>query len=156
MTGETPAPRLRLPSAARLHQSREFQRVYTRGSRAAGQWITVVCLRRNDEAPPRLGVSVSKDNGSAVRRNKIKRLLREAFRHERPFLPRGIDVVLIPRVREEPVPLPVLREEVVRLCQRAAESRRRPDARLQRRKGGSRTGDRRGDGPARGTKDTAP
>lgn len=138
MTEPTKTPRLRLPSAARLHQSREFQRVYSRGSRAAGEWVTVVCLRRNDQEPPRLGVSVSKDHGSAVRRNKIKRLLREAFRHERPELPRGIDVVLIPRQREEPIPLPVLRAEVARLCHRAAEARARPPSRGPRGKGGSR------------------
>lgn len=129
MSEPSATPRLRLPSAARLHQSREFQRVYSRGSRAAGDWVTVVCLRRSDQKPPRLGVSVSKDHGSAVRRNKIKRLLREAFRHERPELPRGIDVVLIPRQRTEPIPLPELRAEIARLCRRAAEGRRRPDTR---------------------------
>ncbi len=122
--GPTPA-RLRLPSKGRLHSSREFQRVYQKGSRASGGLLTVVCLRRNDAGLPRLGLSVSKDHGSAVRRNKIKRLLREAFRHERHGLPRGIDVVLIPRPQEAHASFVDYRAEVVRLVEKALSQPRR-------------------------------
>jgi ribonuclease P protein component len=118
-------PRAKLPSAARLHQSREFQRVYKHGLRATGAWMTVVVLRQSEPRGVRLGVSVSKDHGSAVRRNKIKRLLREAFRLERHSLPKDIDVVLIPRQTEAHATLPELRAEVARLCPQALEQRRR-------------------------------
>jgi ribonuclease P protein component len=116
-----------LPSAARLKSQRDFRAVYQRGRRAAGQWLTVVVLRRRadgdaDAALPRLGVSVSKDHGGAVRRNKLKRLLREAFRLERRRLPRGLDVVLIPRQRDLRFPLAALRSEVVALVHRALSS----------------------------------
>jgi ribonuclease P protein component len=70
----------------------------------------------------RLGVSVSKDHGGAVRRNKLKRLLREAFRLERERLPRGLDVVLIPRQRDENFPLAAMRVELLQLVQRALQS----------------------------------
>ncbi len=128
-------PRARLPSQARLHQSREFQRVYKHGMRATGAWLTAVVLRQNVPKGVRLGVSVSKDNGSAVRRNKIKRLLREAFRLERHALPPDIDVVLIPRPNDAHATLPELRAEVARLCQQALEKRQRNSQRRRSREG---------------------
>jgi ribonuclease P protein component len=117
--------RYKLPSAARLHASREFQRVYKHGVRATGAWMTAVVLRQMEPKGIRLGLSVSKDHGSAVRRNKIKRLLREAFRLERISLPADIDVVLIPRQNEAHATLVELRREVPRLVVQALEQRRR-------------------------------
>lgn len=122
----------------RLVSQQHFRAVYQRGRRAAGQWMTVVALwrrpdgRERDDAAttPRLGVSVSKDHGGAVRRNKLKRLLREAFRLEQHRLPGNVDLVLIPRQRAEDFPLAALRSELVALVQRAqqqrGDERRRP------------------------------
>jgi ribonuclease P protein component len=126
-----PAADARLPRERRLRTQRHFRVVYQRGRRAAGQWLTVVALpRRADaDASPRLGVSVSKDHGGAVRRNKLKRLLREAFRLERGRLPAGLDVVLIPRQRPDDFPLAALRAELVALARKAlagGSERRRP------------------------------
>ncbi len=127
-----------LPAVHRLKTPQHFRQVYQRGRRAGGAWLTVVLwLRRPDPRrpdftgeAPRLGVSVSKDHGGAVRRNKLKRLLREAFRLEQHGLPRGADLVLIPRQRPDDVPLAALRLELARLAQRAAQpgpdERRRP------------------------------
>jgi len=118
--------RLRLPATARLRSGRDFQRVYQRGQRAAGALLTVVALRSRSARGARVGVSVSKDHGAAVRRNKIKRLLREAFRLERPRLPADFDVVLIPRPREGKLQLQALRAELLALVARiaAGEGRR--------------------------------
>lgn len=121
----------RLPRERRLRTQRHFRSVYQRGRRAAGQWLTVVALpgRAGADASPRLGVSVSKDHGGAVRRNKLKRLLREAFRLERHRLPAGVDVVLIPRQRPDDFPLAALRTELVHLAHKAlagGHERRRP------------------------------
>ncbi|MBL8733496.1 MAG: ribonuclease P protein component [Planctomycetes bacterium] len=119
-----------LGSAQRLKSQPEFRAVYQRGQRAGGRWLTVVVLPRRGGGPEasRLGVSVSKDHGGAVRRNKLKRLLREAFRHERQQLPFALDVVLIPRQRADDFPLAELRRELVPLIQRALQGgdRRRP------------------------------
>ncbi len=106
----------------RLLTQQHFRRVYQRGRRASGRWMTVVACGggpRHTDRPTRLGVSVSKDHGGAVRRNKLKRLLREAFRLERHRMPSAIDVVLIPRQRPDRFPLAELRTEVVALVLRA-------------------------------------
>lgn len=114
---------------ARLRTARHFQRVYQRGARATGETVTVVALRLRAGHGARLGVSVSKDHGGAVRRNKIKRLLREAFRLERHRLPADLDVVLIPRQQQQPLVLAALRREIVQLCTRIAEGRGRANDR---------------------------
>ncbi|MCA8952312.1 MAG: ribonuclease P protein component [Planctomycetes bacterium] len=119
-----------MPARCRLKSQREFRRVYRRGRRAAGRWLTVVGLRASGAAEraataPRVGLSVGKIHGGAVRRNKLKRLLREAFRHERHRLPSGLDLVLIPQQRPERFPLAELRSELVELVDRLL-ARREP------------------------------
>jgi ribonuclease P protein component len=49
----------------------------------------------------RLGLSVSRKVGGAVRRNRFKRLLREAFRAVQQDLPAGMDLVVVARPHEE-------------------------------------------------------
>jgi len=115
------------PGSLRLRTQRDFRGVYGRGRRASGEWLTVVVWpRQTGQVPgPRIGVSVSKDHGGAVRRNKIKRLLREAFRLERHRMPPDIDVVLIPKRRDDNVPLAGLQQELVPLIQKALSKKPR-------------------------------
>jgi len=131
VTGRTAGqpPRRLLPRTARLLSQRDFRRVYSRGRRLHGRWLVAVALFARDGQGPRLGLSVSKEHGGAVRRNKIKRLLREAFRLERPALPPRLELVLIPRVQPGRLELPVLRAELLQLVrqlpQGAGDRRRR-------------------------------
>ena len=48
-----------------------------------------------------MGISVGKKHGKSVTRNRIKRLLREAFRANQPLMSGTYSVVLIPKVNEE-------------------------------------------------------
>ena len=115
--------RFGLPRAARLITARDFRRVYGRGRRVHGAQLVVVALPRR-RGGWRLGLSVSKAHGAAVRRNKIKRLLREAFRLQRPTLPGAFDVVLIPRPQPR-YGLDALRAELTALV---TELQQRPPA----------------------------
>jgi ribonuclease P protein component len=93
-----PEPRRRytFPASARLHAKADFDLAFREGVRASDGVLTVY-LVRGCGPHARLGIAVGRRYGNAVQRNRIKRLLREAFRHLRPELPRGTDWVVAPR-----------------------------------------------------------
>jgi ribonuclease P protein component len=81
----------------RLSRSGDFDRVFRNGRSHAGRELVLYVFPRGDEAPPRLGLSVSRKVGGAVQRNRVKRLLREAFAAESARLPTGTDAVVLAR-----------------------------------------------------------
>lgn len=88
-----PAEHLRRPS--------DFRRVYERRRSASDAWLIVYGCE-NGLPFLRLGLSVSRKFGPATKRNRLRRLYREAFRLTRHAMPTGLDLVLIPRSRESP------------------------------------------------------
>jgi ribonuclease P protein component len=80
----------------RLHKRADFDRVYSEGRRiASSPLVLFFCPSPSEKA--RLGVSVGKKIGKAVVRNRVKRLLREAFRLNKHQLNKGYDVLLVTR-----------------------------------------------------------
>jgi ribonuclease P protein component len=104
----------------RLSHRREFEAAYEGRVRAASGPL-VVFAAANGLAHPRLGLSVGRRVGGAVRRHRIKRLLRESFRLEMAQLPAGYDLVV--NVRPHGVlPLEAYRRLLVELAARAART----------------------------------
>lgn len=85
---------LAFPKSRRLASNRQFKAVLDHGRRA-GDCLLVLYAAPNERGYPRLGVSVGKSSGNAVVRNRLKRLLREAFRLSQDRIPQDFDYVLM-------------------------------------------------------------
>jgi ribonuclease P protein component len=92
----------RSPSRGRLSRSAEFERVYRQGRATANRHLVLYTFPNPQADRPRLGLSVSRKVGGAVERNRVKRLLREAFASAEGELTQGQDIVLVarPQARE--------------------------------------------------------
>jgi ribonuclease P protein component len=82
----------------RLSRSAEFDRVYRHGRSHANRYLVLYAFPREGGGESRLGVSVSRKVGGAVVRNRVKRLLREAFHARDDGVAPGRDVVVVARV----------------------------------------------------------
>jgi ribonuclease P protein component len=88
----------------RLTRSGDFDRVYREGVSRGNRYLVLYAFGQRDDddaVNPRLGVSVGRKVGRAVKRNKVKRALREAFWGLSDLLPDRHDFVIVARPGSE-------------------------------------------------------
>lgn len=109
-------PDVRFPRTARLRKPAEFKHCFAHGLRASGRYFRLVKSHRDSA---RLGSAISrKVDGRAVERNRIRRIVREWFRHHRADLP-AADYFVNARPEARNVPAADLRRDLDALFRRA-------------------------------------
>ncbi len=82
----------------RLKKQADFQRLFQKGKRAFSPSFTIIY--RKSEAM-RMGISIGKKHGKSVKRNRIKRLIREAFSNTQGEMQGTYSFVIIPKVCQQ-------------------------------------------------------
>ena len=82
----------------RIKKQADFQKLFKKGKRAFSSSFTMVYTPSKEM---KMGISVGKKHGKSVQRNRIKRLIREAFRACAGELKGSYAFVIIPKVRED-------------------------------------------------------
>ena len=103
----------------RLTRSEDFQRV-RRSGKSYAHPLLVLVVQAGETGQIHVGVAVSRTVGTAVKRNRAKRLLREAMRTFLPFMPTGFEIVLIARPPLAACSMPEVRDALLKLLRRAA------------------------------------
>lgn len=116
-----PSPDRRLRWPERLHTQSDFRRVFRQGKRFAAGGLALWVQRRGEAPPvyPRLALAISRTYGSAVARNRLKRLLREVFRQNKHRLVRDVDLIFTARPLGKDVSLKRMEQLVFQLWTRA-------------------------------------
>jgi ribonuclease P protein component len=86
----------------------------------AGPLVAAFCLKRDDAAGPKIGLTVPRALGNAVVRNRLKRRMRECVRHGLGALPAGWSIVFNPRRTVLYAPTEQLAREVERVFLRCS------------------------------------
>jgi ribonuclease P protein component len=123
------APTHGFPKSLRLRRRSEFKRVQTEGRRVHTPHFLIILLPRPDEGQ-KLGITVTKKVGTAVQRNRVKRLLREVYRQHRASFPTPCDIVVVAKRGAPGLAFGQVQDEVlgVERAMRAVAARARKEA----------------------------
>jgi ribonuclease P protein component len=100
----------------RVKLQRDFDRLFKEGRALRYPEFTLRVLP-GETGQARLGLSVGKRVGNSVRRSRIKRLLREAFRRNKGLLTCPCDLVIVPSTRWQELRLPAVEPTMQRALQ---------------------------------------
>ena len=102
----------------RLTRSEDFKRV-RRSGKSYAHPLVVLIVQTNDQPRVKIGVAAGRTVGTAVHRNRAKRLLREAMRALLPGISSNLDLILIARPGLVTATLEETRQALLTLSERA-------------------------------------
>ena len=106
------------PKSLRLLQSSDFKTVFDHAPFRASHQYVLILARPNSFNCPRLGLGIAKKNiRLPVERNRLKRLIRESFRHQQQYLT-GLDVIVLARKGMDEMGNSVITEQLALQWQR--------------------------------------
>ena len=88
-----------LPKVFRLKKKAEFQKVYREGKSVSTAALVLISYKKEQKRLPRIGFAVGKKIGTAVSRNRIKRLMREALRPYIEEINPNYDLIFVARIK---------------------------------------------------------
>ena len=104
-----------------LKENHLFSRAYRKGRCFSGKYVALYVLNNNrDKDQNKLGITVSKNRGNAVKRNRVKRIIREAYRVFHPFIKEGHIIVIVARQPCVEAHVSVVTSELECLLEKAA------------------------------------
>lgn len=124
MRGPRPRPE-GFPKEERVRRTADYTRILRDGTRVRGRFLNAYWVREieGDDAPNRVGVAAGKKLGNAVRRNRLKRRLREAYRrNKRELSCRGIAMVFVASSRMIGRGSREVEDDVIRVLRAVSES----------------------------------
>lgn len=101
-----------------LKKKWQFSRLYRKGNYFAGKYL-VLYIIKNQKNINRLGITVSKKVGKSVKRNRIRRLIKENYRKYEFYIVKGHDIVFVARSYETMPDFYSIKKEMLFLFKKA-------------------------------------
>jgi ribonuclease P protein component len=103
----------------RLRRKEDFNKVYRHGKSAANHQFVIYYKKQSNSIPFKLGISVSKKVGTAVVRNRIRRVVKEIVRHHVDDIAPGNEYILIARKPAAEMDYAEMEKSIVHVMKRA-------------------------------------
>lgn len=111
-----------MEKSRKIHSLKEnhlFQKAYKKGKSISAGTVVLYAMKNYDNKTTLVGITVAKSLGNAVKRNRMKRKIKEAYRNLHPFVKEGYIIVLVARKACFNAHFTVIQDELYALLKKA-------------------------------------